>query len=64
MTTWEEFKAESLKDPAIKQEYDAQAEEFRQISDQIRAEIHSKKEIPHNSLTRSYQPAHLNPSLA
>lgn len=44
MTTWEEFKRESLKDPDIKREYDAQAEEFRRISEEIRAEIRAEEE--------------------
>ena len=39
MLTFEEFKRESLKDPELKREYDRQAEEFRRISEKIRAEI-------------------------
>ena len=44
MTTWEEYKAEALKDPELKREYDAQAEEFRRISEEIRAEIRAEEE--------------------
>lgn len=42
MLTFEEFKRESLKDPELKREYDRQAEEFRRISEKIRAEIRAE----------------------
>ena len=44
MLTFEEFKAESLKDPEIRREYEKQAEEFRRISEAIRAEIYAEEE--------------------
>ena len=43
MLTFEEFKSEALKDPELKREYDAQAEEFRRISEEIRAEIRAEE---------------------
>lgn len=64
MLTFEEFKAKSLKDPEIKREYDAQAEEFRQISDQIRAENHMRNGAKHKSPNPSRRPTPLKPSLA
>ena len=44
MLTFEEFKAESLKDPEMRREYEKQAEEFRRISEAIRAEIYAEEE--------------------
>ena len=64
MLTFEKFKAESLKDPEIKREYDTQAEEFCQISDKIRAETHTRKGAKHQSPNPSRRPAPLKPSLA
>ena len=51
MLTFEEFKAESLKDPEIRREYEKQAEEFRRISEAIRAEIYAKEEEAHHAST-------------
>ena len=51
MLTFEEFKAESLKDPEIRREYEKQAEEFRRISEAIRAEIYAEKEARRASTT-------------
>ena len=56
MTTWEEFKRESLKDPDIKREYDAQAEEFRRISEEIRAEIRAEEEERRRASTSPSSP--------
>lgn len=44
MLTFEEFKTESLKAPEIRREYEKQAEEFRRISETIRAEIYAEEE--------------------
>lgn len=51
MTTWEEFKRESLKDPDIKREYDAlegwyQAELARQEALDRKEEEHRRASMP------------------
>ena len=56
--TFEEFKAESLKDPEIRREYEKQAEEFRRISEAIRSEIYAEEEERRRASTPPPRPAY------
>ena len=56
MTTWEEFKRESLKNPEIRRAYEEQAEEFRRISEKIRAENCAEEEARRRTSTPPITP--------
>lgn len=64
MLTLEDFKREALKDPALKREYDAQSEEFLQISKRLKAERHVKHEPISKTSTPAHHSAPLETSLA